>query len=271
MAIPCPNCGREFEQEHVPEFCPTCGAKVEKPEQYYSGGEFEEAPVGAGYYCPWEDRANLGALKALWETLKGVITRPANFFAQMPPRGGYGNPISQAIIFGMIGGLFAMIWSSLFQFSMMMFFESFIPQGEFPEEMFQTQPLGMAAGFIAGIICMPFLIPIGLFIVSLILHLCLMLVGGATEGFEATFRAYSYTYPLQIFRAIPIPIFVDFGVSIWQLVVIIIAMREMHHISTGKAAFAVLLPTLVLCFCIALFTVLFFAVMFTGMNAGGGF
>ena len=44
------------------------------------------------------------------------------------------------------------------------------------------------AGADRELILAPVLVVVGLFLVSGIIHLCLMLLGGARRGFEATFR-----------------------------------------------------------------------------------
>ena len=52
------------------------------------------------------------------------------------------------------------------------------------------------------IILLPLFIVIGLFIGSAIVHLCLMIVGGANQSFETTFRVLAFSHgsagPLQI-------------------------------------------------------------------------
>ena len=70
-----------------------------------------------------------------------------------------------------------------------------------------------------------------------------MIVGGNRKGFEATFRAISYSYSAQLFNIVP---FIgNFIGGIYLLILTIIGVREGHNISTGKAVLAVLLPLIV--------------------------
>src|SRR5438046_9139617 len=52
---------------------------------------------------------------------------------------------------------------------------------------------GMGIGSVAVIILLPLFIVIGLFIGSGIVHLCLMIVGGANKPFETTFRVIAFS------------------------------------------------------------------------------
>jgi hypothetical protein len=109
--------------------------------------------------------------------------------------------------------------------------------------------IGMAAVAIVS----PFLIIFGLFLWSGFLHLLLMLVRGAKNGFEATFRVVSYANGANLFLAIP---FCGGMIAlIWTMVISIIGLKEAHGTSGGKASFAVLFP-LILCCGLAMLVVL---------------
>ena len=89
--------------------------------------------------------------------------------------------------------------------------------------------------FVLGII----FVPISLAIWSGILHLCLLLVGGAREGYQATFRVVSYSAVTSIFNAVP---FVGSLASLWGLVLTVIGLREIHKTTTGRAVGALAIP-----------------------------
>ena len=61
---------------------------------------------------------------------------------------------------------------------------------------------GIGIGSVAMIILLPLFLAIFLFIWSALAHLCLMIVGGANQPFETTFRVLAFTQgstgPLQI-------------------------------------------------------------------------
>jgi hypothetical protein len=70
-----------------------------------------------------------------------------------------------------------------------------------------------------------------------------MIVGGNRKGFEATFRAISYSYGAALFYIVPI--IGGFVGGIYLFILAILGVREGHEISTGKAVLAVLLPLIV--------------------------
>jgi hypothetical protein len=90
------------------------------------------------------------------------------------------------------------------------------------------------------------LIVIGSFIGAAIFHVCLMLVGGAKQSFETTFRVVCFSggsvNPLLV-----IPFCGGFIVGIWKIVLYCIGLARAHETDTGRAVLAVLLPLIVCC------------------------
>jgi hypothetical protein len=68
-------------------------------------------------------------------------------------------------------------------------------------------------------------------------------VGGNQRGFEATFRAISYSHSALLFHIVPIV--GTFVGGIYLFILAILGVREGHEISTGKAVLAVLLPLII--------------------------
>jgi hypothetical protein len=106
--------------------------------------------------------------------------------------------------------------------------------------------LGLGIGTIFIIFLIPVFVAVGVLIGSAILHLCLMLVGGAHRDFETTFRVLCFscgsTYPLMI-----VPICGGLISGIWCLVCECIGLAKAHNTTTGQALLAVLLPVIVCC------------------------
>jgi hypothetical protein len=101
-----------------------------------------------------------------------------------------------------------------------------------------TRVLGVAY----GLVMVPILVPIGVFVISAVYHGLLILFGGTRRGFETTVRTVAYASGPQLFSIVPFC-----GVLLvvlWQMVVTIIGLRETHGIETGKAAAVVLVPYL---------------------------
>ena len=96
------------------------------------------------------------------------------------------------------------------------------------------------------ILLIPVLVILGMFIASGIIHLCLMIVGGARKSFETTFRVVCFSSGSTSLLSM-IPFCGGMISAVWNIVVEIIGLARSHEIDTGKAALAVLLPIIVCC------------------------
>jgi len=202
---------------------------------------------------PWEDPARSGFFDRFVDTVRLMATAPGEAFQHMPAAGGIGRPLLFAIIVGWIGIAISALWMLLFGGMWL----PFLDQSRLGE-------VGAAFGLSTGMTMMmmivaPVLVIIGVFIQAAILHLMLMLVGGANSGFEATTRVCSYAYTAQLAQILPF----CGGIlaTVWALILLIVGLATAHRITRGKAAVAVVLP-LVLC---CAFTA---ALLFMGVLAG---
>jgi hypothetical protein len=185
---------------------------------------------------PWDERQARGFFNAFVETLVMVLTKPDAAFRAMKIEGGLVEPLIYALIGGWLGGVVAFLFSLGFK-SVGLFGSRNNAFGMLA---------GMGIGSIAFIILLPVMIVIGLFIGAAIVHLCLMIVGGANKTFEATFRVLAFsqgsTGPLQM-----IPVCGGLIAGVWGLVVTCIGLARAHETETGRAVFAVFLPLVVCC------------------------
>ena len=202
---------------------------------------------------PWEHRQERGFFNAFIETLSMVLTRPAEAFSVMKREGGFGEPLIYALIGGCLGGIVSALFSLGFQ-----------SIGLFADKNNSLAAMtGMGIGF-GSIILVPFAIVIVLFIWSAIVHLCLMIVGGANQPFETTFRVVAFTQgsagPLQI-----VPVCGGVISFVWAIVCYCIGLARAHDTDTGRAVLAVFLPLIVCCG--GLVTLFMFGVgAWTGLN-----
>ena len=182
---------------------------------------------------PWEHRQELGLVKAFFDTVVLVLTKPNEAFGMMKSEGGLIDPL----LFALIGGSIGLIVSFLFQVGLQA--AGFMADG-------QTAIFGMGLGIVFQIILMPVMLFLGMFIWSGILHLCLMLVGGARKPFETTFRVVCFstgsTYLLALIPVCGGPI-----ATVYNLVLECMGLARAHETEIGKAVMAVLLPILVCC------------------------
>jgi hypothetical protein len=97
------------------------------------------------------------------------------------------------------------------------------------------------------------------------LHLFLMIAGGAKAGFEATFRVVSYSVSPFLFMVIPycgMPI-----MMLWALTLAMIGLRDAHETTGGKATAAVLFPFLFCCGMMVLSAVMFMGAIASSFGA----
>jgi hypothetical protein len=264
--LQCPQCG--YVQEQTDE-CIKCGVIISKflkyqdtvkPPGVETATPGAAAPAAEGPQVqqvigtpineptgstPWEDMASLGFFTALFRTMKEVLFAPTAFFRKMPVSSGLTPPLFYGVILGFVGGLIAI----LLQFGL------FGSMGSFPE---MEGMEGMGGGFqlfqttfiIIYAIFLPILIAIGLFIMTAIFHLCLLIVGAGKRGFEATFRVVAYSSSTQVFAILPVV--GGIIITIYNLVLWTIGFRESHRTTTGRALIAVLLPMIVVVILIVL-------------------
>lgn len=184
---------------------------------------------------PWDRRQELGFFPAFFETLKLVLLNPSEAFSRMKPEGGLGEPL----IYGLVGGSIGLLFYLLFS----IFMSSF---GIMSDRNALAGLFGLGIGTVFGIILMPVFLVFGLFLWSAILHLCLMLVGGAQRSFETTFRVVCFatgsTYPLMI-----VPVCGGLISGVWCIVAECIGLTKSHPTSTGRALLAIFLPLIVCC------------------------
>jgi len=212
--------------------------------------------MAMGNLPPFEDRdAYGGFFPALLQTWVGACFRPTEFFESV----GNSQDLTPALLFGVLVGWISVVvgaaWSLVFRAPL-------VPI------MRQEEIAGLLAGGVANLVCAGLfgwlLVLLGILISGVIVHLFLMLFGGANQGLTMTLRVISYAYAPQIFAVVP---FVGWCIaSIWMLVLEIIGLAAAHRTDTWRAALAVLAPV-ILCVCVVgvLYTAIF-AAMFSAMQ-----
>ena len=184
---------------------------------------------------PWEHRNERGFFNAFVETLVMVLTNPVGAFTAMRTQGGFGEPLLYAIIGGGLGVIVAFIFSLLLN--------SFGALGS--RENGLGAMVGMSVSF-AMLIWRLIAVAVAPFIFGGLVHLCLMLIGGANKPFETTFRVIAFsqgsTAPLQL-----VPCCGGLIAVVWYLVANCIGVARAHGIDTGRATLAVFLPVIVCC------------------------
>ena len=184
---------------------------------------------------PWDNRMQLGFLPAFFETLKLVLLNPTTAFENMRKEGGLGDPLLYAVLGGSAGFIVSVIWNVLLG-----------SMGGWSERNPIAGMIGAGFGVVVCIILAPLFIALLVLIGAAILHLCLMLVGGAKRPFETTFRVVSYAVGSTNVLAI-VPFCGGAIAAIWNIVLECIGLAKAHDTSTGKAVAAVFLPLIACC------------------------
>jgi len=208
-------------------------APLAPPPQTGASATSEAAASRSG--LPWDHRQERGFFNAFVETLVMVLTKPGEAFTIMKREGGLGEPLIYALIGGCLGGIVSVL------FSLGLHSVGFFADRH--DTFAAMTGMGVSAGFI---VLVPLFIVIGLFIGSAIVHVCLMIVGGANQSFETTFRVIAFsqgsTGPLQM-----VPVCGGLIAGVWALVCNCIGLARAHETDTGRAVLAVFLPLIVCC------------------------
>ncbi|MGB8354105.1 MAG: GYF domain-containing protein [Chthoniobacteraceae bacterium] len=197
---------------------------------------------------PWEHRESLGLFNAVMETIKGVLIEPAETFARMKREGGFANPLQYGMLVGGIGSYMAVVYKVIAQQV-----QGFSATNGSSTGIYHFTPTTSVFVLIAAVFVIPLILALSSFFQAGILHLCLMMLGGANRPFETTYRVVCYSFGSAAVLQL-IPICGGLASGIWNLVATCIGIAKAHEIPTGKAVLAVFLP--VIC-CCGLFVMVF--------------
>ncbi len=240
LKITCPFCdfSKQMPEEKIPPGakwanCPRCKHRFEFPFQEPAFG-FQGTQTGKGAdsrrgASPWERRSELGTWQGLYETFKGVLFSPGNLFSTMTHKGGIKEPLAFGLLLGSLGTMLGVFW----QFLMI------------GDRLISTWPnligqFSLGLIFLIVMILTPLYVIINMFVVSGILHLCLVITGAGRNGFEGTFRIVAYSQSIKLLSLVP---FVGGFVGwFWHFIVQVIGLREMHETSSLRTIIAMLLP-----------------------------
>lgn len=185
---------------------------------------------------PWEEPGRPW-MSGLIETLKLLFTRPREAFERMPVTGDVLKPFIFAIILGWIGAIANAVWNIAIR--------GVVPGGsEYSRYEMPAAWLPLLAAFA------PAVLVIAILINTAFIHLFLMILGGARRGLAATLRAICYAQAPQIFLLVPLCGGLIAGVG--ALILTVIGLSAAHRIGIGRAALAVMLPTVLCCACVAI-------------------
>ncbi|MCD4716768.1 MAG: YIP1 family protein [Desulfobacterales bacterium] len=230
----CPRCHQRFK---IPGFNPKSG-----PGTAESGEEKDYGGPGEGHgkdlnrhASPWENRSNLGLWQGIYQTLKAVLFSPEKLFRTLTYKGGIKEPLAFGLLVACIGAMVGFFWEFLILSGGLL---------SFAYPLFGQ--LTAALIFLIIIVIIPVLVTLVMFIYSGILHLLLRVLRAGQNGFEATFRVVSYSQAAQVWALIPF--LGGLVAGIWQLIVQIIGLREIHETSYLRVIIAFMIPVALIFF-----------------------
>lgn len=249
MLAKCSRCTQTFQTDRAGEqACPFCGAQVriEGPAagpapqvvapgmgQAYDDAGPQDAPAPAD-----NPAASGGFVTAFIETWKKSVFDPIPFFGRLTPGPGFGGALTYAALCLLVGSVFLGANSALMmavQFKTMSADPNLARALSDPDVARIFKPLlDMGPAAMIGLIVMQVVLCVPmLFLQAGIWHLGLMLVGGAKNGFNATFRAIAYAQGPILFGVVPFC--GAYAATFWVLVLVVIGLAKVHRITYGRA------------------------------------
>lgn len=211
-------------------------------------GDFEGARDGPA----WEHREELGIITAAGRTVREVLMEPGETFARARREGGIGNPMLYALFMALTFGTVSVFISQATNSSMSRLSEMAQSQAGTNQQAAESAlTVLQRIPWWISLIVLPFAAVLGPLIHSLILHVCLMMTGGAKSSYEATYRVSVYTFG-SVMPLTCIPFCGGIISSLWSLVATIIGLAAIHETDTWRAVVAVFLPLLLTCCCIGI-------------------
>ncbi len=255
VLVSCPKCHKQFRYSSAPPDAPrpehTAQQTLSTSVQNHTFEEPKTEEENIYVEVPFED-PDYNFVSGLTTTIKRVMFYPGQFFRFLPPKteGSHAKPILFTFVLTYFSFFFAIIW----EFTGLTIQNVLYNITSRPELLPPGHTELVIVIFITGLISLPISILSQLYVGSGIVHLALRIFGAKPANFYTTFRVFSYgiasLLPLSI-----IPIIGPVIVGIYQLVVIIIGLKEAHSTSYGLVVLSVLLPPILL----ALFIAILFA------------
>ncbi|QRK09655.1 YIP1 family protein [Archangium violaceum] len=259
-ATSCPGCGSSLLLEAVPGSTePTCAvhptlrglATCERCGAFACAGCLRSGVSGEAVCeacaarepnlpMPWDEREELGTLKAFWKTCVTVLLRPETF-----SRARSEGSASSSLLFVLLCSLPPFFVTGLTYLGMFILMPAMFPlpqkEGQ-PEVPFALMGMGM---FVASILLGPVMLVAMTVINAGIDHLVLRM-GNVTRGFQVTLRAHALSQAPWVLGVVP---FIGAQVApFWALVARVFAYRGLHRTTWGVAVAGALLGPALFCF-----------------------
>lgn len=195
-----------------------------------------DAPGPQQSRFPWPPPPGTSPIGALARTWQESIVEPGRFFREMPVPGPVGPAILYYFIIGVAAAGVDLFWRSLFTAT-----------GIFRQPAASAFRVGGADSpwsLLLGFLLSPINLLIVLLISFTVIHVTLLILGGARRGAGTTLRVLCFAYGPQLF--VVVPFLGHLAAGIWVIVLAVKGLKEAHQTDGWRAVLAVLLPVVVL-------------------------
>ena len=176
---------------------------------------------------PWERRIDLSLFHGIYKTFIAVLFSPGRFFRKMNSGKGIGEALAFGLLSGSLGYMIGLFWVYLL-ISM-----GITSSGGF----FSRIPITWF--FLAVMILSSLIVLVKMHITSAVIHGFMRVFNDGRGGFERTFKVIAFG---QSTRALAfIPLLGGIAGWFWNLVVVIIGLKEIHKTSYSKVISAVII------------------------------
>lgn len=213
-------------------------------------------PANAGRIgLPWE-RSDGRSVGSALETIRLVLLQPGEAFAMMRRDGSLGDPLLFLVVFGTLGAFFGLLWQNTFRTVFGRLADADLV------EVAAINSFGVVSLLMAPIFVLLFTA-----VTAVLVHLALMVLGGAPHPLDVTLRTVCYASGSTYLFAI-VPFCGGIVSFIWWLVALSIGLREAHEVPGGRAVGAVLAPIVLVCCCCAALSFMFSAAIMSLAGMG---
>ncbi|RKH45505.1 zinc ribbon domain-containing protein [Corallococcus sp. AB049A] len=243
--------------------CQRCGAFAcarclrQGPEGAICATCHEREPLGQ---LPWDQREELGTLKAFWRTCFGMLMRPTETLKGVNPDASVGSSMG-FVLLSAIAGFLSTCLLYIVIFAVVL---GFMPDREMRANE-QDVKLWMTVGMGVVTLLTPLFVT-GMTLVNAAVDHLILRMGGVERGFSVTMRAHALSHAPYIVGVIP---FVAvYAAPFWAMGLRVFTYRTLHRTSWGTAAAGALIaPLLSCCLCGGAYG----AIMFATLKSTGQF
>lgn len=212
---------------------------------------------------PWEDRAQIGRLKAWWRTTVAITTRPARFFDRMEPTSNLGG----AALYGLVGTALTLSAQTVIMVVMMGGMGVlFVVIGLASSSANQSGPppalmgLGMFGYTLVLVLGSYVTVALGYLTITCLQHLTLRIFGAGREhGLAATLKVACYA--LGTGWCGLVPYMGQWLHPFWWTALMVVGTAKVHRCSYTRSL-SVIIPTVMVCVApIAAYVLMIFAVI----------